>query len=214
MKETKQVSEELKSEAVSLGLCQEWTKDWEDEDKSSLVEKYVAGIDFCIEHNYPSLAFMKENFDGVMQKYGVFAMEEFSVFNRTFIDINHGCIGSAKNNSHFDTDGYVRGNSVVDIVAMDNSSFHISVYDTSVLNVRCYDNSKVYILSKVKLKNQNNGMEIEYTIVAENEADIKLRKISVDSPLGKGLLGKAKGEIADITTPGGLLKFEIVDISR
>lgn len=76
------------------------------------------------------------------------------------------------------------------------------------------DNSKVYILSKVQIKNKANGMEIEYTLVAENEADIKLRKISIESPIGKGLLGKKVGEIAEIQTPGGLIHFEIISISR
>ena len=68
------------------------------------------------------------------------------------------------------------------------------------------DVSKALILSKVKIKNVNNGMEMEYTLVAGNEADLKLRKISVDSPIGKGLLGKAVGEIAHIETPAGIIK--------
>jgi len=76
------------------------------------------------------------------------------------------------------------------------------------------DISKALILSKVKIKNVNNGMEMEYTLVAGNEADLKLRKISVDSPIGKGLLGKAVGEIADIETPAGIIKFEIISIER
>ena len=76
------------------------------------------------------------------------------------------------------------------------------------------DVSKALILSKVKIKNVNNGMEMEYTLVAGNEADLKLRKISVDSPIGKGLLGKAVGEIADIETPAGIMKFEIISIER
>ena len=76
------------------------------------------------------------------------------------------------------------------------------------------DNSKAYILSKVMIRNQTNNMEIEYTLVAENEADIKLRKISVDSPIGKGLLGKKVGEIAEIQTPGGIMHFEVISISR
>ena len=76
------------------------------------------------------------------------------------------------------------------------------------------DNSKVFILSKVKIRNMSNAMEIEYTLVAENEADIKVRKISIDSPIGKGLLGKKVGDIVDIQTPGGLLQFEIIDITR
>lgn len=76
------------------------------------------------------------------------------------------------------------------------------------------DNSKVYILSKVRIKNTGNGMEMEYTLVAENEADLKAKKISVESPIGKGLLGKAVGEIADVSTPNGVMKFEILEINR
>jgi transcription elongation factor GreA len=76
------------------------------------------------------------------------------------------------------------------------------------------DSSKVFILSKVKIRNMSNSMDIEYTLVAENEADIKVRKISIDSPIGKGLLGKKVGDIVDIQTPGGLLQFEIIDITR
>ena len=76
------------------------------------------------------------------------------------------------------------------------------------------DISKALILSKVKIKNVKNGMEMEYTLVAGNEADLKLRKISVDSPIGKGLLGRSVGEIADIQTPAGIMKFEIISIER
>ena len=76
------------------------------------------------------------------------------------------------------------------------------------------DNSKVFILSNVKIKNVANGMEMQYTLVAENESDIKQRKISIDSPIGKGLLGKKVGEIADVQTPGGIVKFEIIEITR
>jgi len=76
------------------------------------------------------------------------------------------------------------------------------------------DNSKVYILSRVKLKNLNNNAELEYTLVAENEANLKEKKISVDSPIGKGLLGKKVGEIADVQVPAGIIKFEIVEINR
>ena len=76
------------------------------------------------------------------------------------------------------------------------------------------DASKVFILSTVKIKNPKNGMEMTYTLVAENEADLKAKKISVDSPIGKGLLGKSVGDIADIATPNGLIQFEVVEISR
>ncbi|MFA7444631.1 MAG: transcription elongation factor GreA [Flavobacteriaceae bacterium] len=76
------------------------------------------------------------------------------------------------------------------------------------------DTSKVLVLSKVKIRNVVNKMELTYTLVAESEADLKTGKISVTSPIGKGLLGKSVGEIAEITVPNGKLQFEILEISR
>ncbi|MBL7943927.1 MAG: transcription elongation factor GreA [Flavobacteriales bacterium] len=76
------------------------------------------------------------------------------------------------------------------------------------------DASKVYILSKVKIKNLQNNSQMEYTLVAENEANLAQKKISVDSPIGKGLLGKKVGEIAEVQIPAGLVKFEVLEISR
>jgi len=76
------------------------------------------------------------------------------------------------------------------------------------------DASKVFILSKVKIKNLNNNSVLEYTLVAENEANLAAKKISVESPIGKGLLGKKVGEIAEVQIPAGLVKFEIIEISR
>jgi transcription elongation factor GreA len=76
------------------------------------------------------------------------------------------------------------------------------------------DMTKALVLSNVKIKNQANGMEMKYTLVAESEADLKTGKISVTSPIGKGLLGKSVGDIAEITVPNGILKFEVLEISR
>ena len=76
------------------------------------------------------------------------------------------------------------------------------------------DNSKVFILSKAKIRNIKTNQEMEFTIVAENEADLAAKKISIESPFGKGLLGKSVGEIADIVTPNGTLQFEVISISR
>jgi transcription elongation factor GreA len=86
-----------------------------------------------------------------------------------------------------------------------------------VSNARLIDESKldasvVSILSKVTIKNKKNGASVTYTLVSEEEADLKKSKISTQSPIGKGLLGKKKGDIAKIKTPAGELEFEIVDI--
>ena len=74
------------------------------------------------------------------------------------------------------------------------------------------DASSVTILSTVKIKNKRNNKEVSYTIVAESEANLKEKKISVTSPIGKGLLGKKVGEIAQVTTPAGAIDFEIMSI--
>ena len=76
------------------------------------------------------------------------------------------------------------------------------------------DDSKALILSTVTIKHIKNGMEMSYTLVAENEADLKSKKISVDSPMGKGLLGKEVGDIAEVQTPAGVVQFEVKNISR
>lgn len=75
------------------------------------------------------------------------------------------------------------------------------------------DLSKVSILSTVKIKNVKNGMEVKYTLVSEKEADLKAGKISYESPIGKGLLNKKKGEIAEVQVPAGMMEFEILDIT-
>ncbi|MCW8980659.1 transcription elongation factor GreA [Altibacter sp.] len=95
----------------------------------------------------------------------------------------------------------------------------ISKLEETVANARLIDESqldtsKVLVHSKVKIKNQNNGMEMQYKLVAQSEADLKSGKISVDSPIGKGLLGKKVGEVAEIQVPNGVMKFEILEISR
>jgi len=76
------------------------------------------------------------------------------------------------------------------------------------------DTSKALILSIVTIENTANGMKMTYTLVAENEQDLKAKKISVESPIGKGLLGKSVGDIAEIQIPAGLMKFKILEISR
>ena len=76
------------------------------------------------------------------------------------------------------------------------------------------DTSKVLALSKVKIKNIDNNMEFQYTLVADSVSDLSQGKLSVSSPIGKGLLGKKVGDVAEIQVPNGLMKFEILDISR
>lgn len=117
--------------------------------------------------------------------------------------------GDLSENAEYDAAKEAQG-----ILEMKISKMEAIVSNARLIDETNMDNSKVFILSKVKIRNKANLMEIEYTLVAENEADIKLKKISIDSPIGKGLLGKKVGDIVDIYTPGGLLQFEVIDISR
>jgi len=83
------------------------------------------------------------------------------------------------------------------------------IIDESQLDV-----SKILIHSKIKIKNTTNGMEFSYTLVADSESDIKNGKLSVNSPIGKGLLGKELGDNVEIKVPNGIMKFEVTEVSR
>lgn len=117
--------------------------------------------------------------------------------------------GDLSENAEYDAAKEAQGLLEMKISKLDNIIANARIIDESTI-----DNSKVFILSKVLIKNVANGMEVEYTLVAENEADLKAKKISMDSPIGKGLLGKKVGEIADVNTPNGIMQFEILQISR
>jgi transcription elongation factor GreA len=95
----------------------------------------------------------------------------------------------------------------------------ISKLEEVVANARLVDESsidasQVAILSTVKIKNKKNGATVKYTLVSEEEADLKVGKISIQSPIGKGLLGKKVGQVATVIAPGGQMEFEVVEISR
>jgi len=86
------------------------------------------------------------------------------------------------------------------------------IASSRVMDAKDIDTSKVSILSKVKVTNLNTKKTVEYQIVSEKEADLKAGKISVTSPIGKGLLGKVVGEIAEVTAPSGIIKFKVEEI--
>lgn len=117
--------------------------------------------------------------------------------------------GDLSENAEYDAAKEAQGLLEMRISKMEETLANARLIDESQL-----DTSKALVLSTVKLKNQNNGMEMKYTLVAESEADLKSGKISVSSPIGRGLLGKQVGEVAEITVPNGTLKFEILEISR
>lgn len=94
------------------------------------------------------------------------------------------------------------------ISQMENQLAKVRVIDETKL-----DNSKVMILSKVKVKNLKTKGEIVYVMVSEKEADMKAGKISIKSPIGAALMGKALGDVVDVTVPAGVIQLEIIDIS-
>ena len=94
----------------------------------------------------------------------------------------------------------------------------IAQLEATLNNSRVIDESliskdKVQILSKVTLFNHNNKREVVYTIVSENEANLREGKLAIGTPIAKALLGKKKGEVVEVTVPAGVIKFEILDIS-
>ena len=117
--------------------------------------------------------------------------------------------GDLSENAEYDAAKEAQGMLEMKISKLEEVFSNARVIDESQLDL-----SKVLVLSKVKIKNLNNQMQVNYTLVAESEADLKSGKISVSSPIGKGLLGKKVGEVTEVIVPNGTLRFEIISINR
>ena len=117
--------------------------------------------------------------------------------------------GDLSENAEYDAAKEAQGMLEMKIAMLEEMYSGARVIDESQL-----DTDKVLALSIVKIRNLNTKAEMTFTLVAETEADIKTGKISVNSPIGTGLLGKKVGEVAEIQVPAGLVKFEILHISR
>lgn len=116
--------------------------------------------------------------------------------------------GDLKENAEYDAAKEAQGLLEAKIAAMEGALANVRVLDESSI-----DTSKVSILTKVTLTNLNTKKQVTYKIVSEKEADLKAGKISVTSPIGKGVLGKTVGETAEVQAPAGMLKFRIEDIT-
>jgi len=117
--------------------------------------------------------------------------------------------GDLSENAEYDAAKEAQGMLEMKIAKLEETLAGARLIDESQL-----DSSKALVLSTVKIKNQTNGMEMVYTLVADGEADLASGKISVNSPIGKGLLGKSVGEVAEIQVPNGVLKFDVIEITR
>jgi transcription elongation factor GreA len=116
--------------------------------------------------------------------------------------------GDLSENAEYDAAKDAQGLLELKINQLETVMATARVLDTSQL-----DNSEVRVLSKVRIMNLKMKKEFTYQLVAESEANLKEKKISIGSPIGKGLLGKKVGDVTEITTPGGMLKFEILEIT-
>jgi transcription elongation factor GreA len=117
--------------------------------------------------------------------------------------------GDLSENAEYDAAKEAQGLLELKISKMEETLSNARIVDESQL-----DTSKVLILSKVTIKNVKTGQKMSYTLVPENEADLKSGKLSVTSPIAKGLLGCEKGDKTEVTVPSGKMTFEIIDISR
>ena len=117
--------------------------------------------------------------------------------------------GDLSENAEYDAAKEAQGMLEMRIARMEENYANARLIDESQL-----DTSKVLVLSTVELFNKANGMKMTYTLVAQSEADLKTGKISVNSPIGQGLLGKEVGDMAEISVPNGTIKLEITKISR
>ncbi len=116
--------------------------------------------------------------------------------------------GDLSENAEYDAAKEAQGLLEARIVNLENMFANARVIDESKLDI-----SKINLLSKVKVKNLNANREMEYMIVSEKEADMKLGKISSKSAIGAGLIGKSKGDVVEITVPAGVVKLEVLEIS-
>ncbi|WP_062056824.1 transcription elongation factor GreA [Aquimarina longa] len=117
--------------------------------------------------------------------------------------------GDLSENAEYDAAKEAQG-----LLEMRISKLEATLANARLIDESQLDTSKALIHSTVKIKNQTNGAEMTYKLVAQSEADLKTGKISVDSPIGKGLLGKSAGEVAEIQVPNGVMKFDVVEITR
>ena len=116
--------------------------------------------------------------------------------------------GDVSENAEYDAAKDAQGMLELKISKLEDLLSNARVIDQTNLDI-----TKISILSTVKIKNQTNKMEVKYMLVPEEEANLKENKISVKSPIGQGLIGKKVGEIAEVKTPGGVIKFEVLEIN-
>lgn len=141
--------EYLKQQAVGLGLCTQWQGEWGQPTDNELIQKYIRGIDFCIEHNYPSNDYIKSNFDvESLHRNGIFVDETINVGRNNpqrILVFNGRCVGSINVDGFSCRTIYIRGDSCINITAKGFSRTFIRVYDNARVNVIVNGGAKAFV---------------------------------------------------------------------
>jgi hypothetical protein len=136
---------ELKSKAIALGLCSQWTAEWSEKDKHELCEMYKRGIDFCIKNSYPKNEYMKYHFDGIMQQHGIYVDDNISIRGRGILVLNGKTQADVLSNDYDVCTLYVRHATRATVNVRGRAKVFIHLYDDAKLSVTQDGRSNVYV---------------------------------------------------------------------
>lgn len=160
------ITKQLAKRAKEHGICKPWYYELKTlEDKEALIEMYIRGLDFCLEHNYPSNDFIRQHFKGIMEKHGVFLDDAIELQNPS------RCIALGETNGKVEADEYAvvevwaKHQAALNIIAKGNAFVMVDVYDDAVVNVCAYDRAKVCV--------NKHGGKVTYN--ATDDAVVKFR---------------------------------------
>lgn len=153
------LSDRMKTEAVSLGLCAQWTAEWEDKSsKDAMIDKFVRGIDFCIKHNWPSPAVIKRDFGDRIHAHGVYVDEVAYLHNpKGVVVLNGNCDAHITFDSFSVATVYVRHTSKLSITTGGFAKVRVCLHDNGVVNVKCSGNSKCNVFQYGGTVRTNEG---------------------------------------------------------
>lgn len=156
--EEKDLSARMRDEAIDLGLCKQWTEEWGYAGKHAMCEKFINGLDFCINHNWPSVDVIKNEFGDVIHEHGIYADENVDIKGEDTIVLNGHCQGSVGVVNASVGNIYVRHTSDVRISVKDYAYVHISVYDDASVTISCEATARCFVYhygGQVKTEGKN-----------------------------------------------------------
>lgn len=163
----KNIAKELAKQAKGKGICQEWYKDLKTtQDTGKLLEMYVRGIDFCLSNDFPSNSFIKDNFKGKMEAFGIHLDEQISIKNERKVVALGKCTGKIEVDGYNVSEVFLKHDSDLTISASGNAFVMVDVFDNTTLWVQALDNAKVCV--------NRYGTNAEITSKSEGNAVIKV----------------------------------------